>query len=139
MGPNFTFDEVTNSQTAARLGIDNSVPSDLLVNVEQAAYGMEQIRQVLGNKPILVSSWYRCPKLNKAIRSKPTSVHLLGLAVDFTCPAFGTVDEVMKAVIQSQVKYQQLIREFDRWVHVAFNGAARQTLIIDRNGVKAYG
>lgn len=139
LSSNFTLDEATNSQTAARLGIDNDPTIDLLQNIKQAAYGMEQIRQVLGGKPILISSWYRCPELNAAVGSKPTSAHVTGMAVDFTCPTFGTVDQVVKAIMASPIQYQQVIREFGRWVHIAFNGAQRQALIIDKDGTRAYG
>lgn len=139
LSANFTLDEVTHSQTAARMGINNDVPLDLLMNVKKAALGMEQVRAALGGKPVLVSSWYRCPELNAAVGSKPNSIHLTGLAVDFTCPAFGDVDAVVKKIMSTSIAYQQIIREFDRWVHIAFNGAGRHALIIDKKGARAYG
>lgn len=139
LSSNFTLDEATNSQTAARLGIDNDIPLDLVQNAKLAAYGMEQVRALLGGKPIIVSSWYRSPKLNEAVGSKPTSAHLTGMAIDFTCPTFGTVDDVVKAIMGSDIKYQQVIREFGRWVHIAFNGQQRQALIIDSQGTRNYG
>jgi zinc D-Ala-D-Ala carboxypeptidase len=138
LSSNFTLDEATNSQTAARLGIDNDIPLDLVQNAKLAAYGMEQVRALLGGKPILVSSWYRCPALNAAVGSKPTSAHMTGMAIDFTCPTFGTVDDVVKAIMASDIQYQQVIREFGRWVHIAFNGAQRQALIIDSSGTRGY-
>lgn len=139
LSSNFTLDEATNSQTASRLGIDNDIPLELLQNAKLAAYGMEQVRSLLGGKPILVSSWYRCPALNEAVGSKPSSAHLTAMAIDFTCPTYGTVDDVVRAIIGSDIKYQQVIREFGRWVHIAFNGAQKQALIIDKEGTRAYG
>ena len=134
----FTLDEVCHSQTAARLGIDNDLPTDLLANAKYAALGMEMIRKELG-KPIKVSSWYRGPKLNAAIPgSSKTSAHMTGLAVDFTCPGFGTPEQIVRAIIDSGIGYDQIIHEFGAWVHISFNGERRQALVIDKQGARNF-
>lgn len=135
---NFTLEEVTESQTASRLGIDNEVPPELLENVKRAAYGMEEVRAELGNNMILVSSWYRCPALNAEIKGSKTSRHMKGLAVDFTCPHFGTPREIVHRLVGSNVKYRQVILEFGKWVHIDFDGEERQALIIDSTGTRAF-
>jgi zinc D-Ala-D-Ala carboxypeptidase len=138
LSANFTLDEATFSQTASRLGIDNDPPIDLVANIKAAAYGLEEVRKELGSHPILVSSWYRSAALNSAVRGAAGSSHLLGFAIDFTCPSFGTVDDIVRRLTESAIPYRQLIREFGRWVHIDFSGDQRQALIIDQTGTRSY-
>lgn len=135
---NFTLEEASESQTAARLGIDNDIPPDLIDNVKRAAYGMEEVRTELGDNVILISSWYRCPALNEAVKGSKTSRHMTGLAVDFTCPHFGTPREIVHRLVGSNVSYRQVILEFNRWVHIDFDGTERQALIIDSTGTRVF-
>lgn len=145
LSAHFTLEEATISQTAARLGIKNDPPPEIIENMKKAALGLELIRMELNSNAIHVSSWFRCPELNKAVGSKPTSSHLSGWAIDFVCPTYGDVDAVIRAIVRSKVPYQQVIREFvdDKtpgtgWVHIAFNGDSRQALVVDRQGTRAY-
>lgn len=135
---NFTLEEASESQTAARLGIDNDIPSDLIDNVKRAAYVMEEVRSELGDNMILVSSWYRSPALNAEVKGSKTSRHMKGLAVDFTCPHFGTPREIVHRLVGSNIKYHQVILEFGKWVHIDFDGEDRQALIIDSTGTRAF-
>ena len=143
LSSNFTVEEAVFSQTAARLGIDNDPPIDILHNLKLAAYGLEQVRRELGDKPIIVSSWYRSPALNEAVKGSAKSSHMQGFAVDFTCPSFGTVDEVMQRLVESAIDYRQIIKEFvtptsKGWIHIDFSGNQRQALIIDQTGTRSY-
>lgn len=137
LSAHFTLDEATASQTAARLGLDNDPPLDVVLNMKRAALGMEQVRQLLG-QPIHVNSWYRSPALNQAVGSKPTSDHLTGFAVDFICPTYGKPQAVVKAILASGIDFKQVIYEFGSWVHISFNGMQRQALVIDSNGTRAF-
>lgn len=139
LSKNFTLSELTHSQTAARLGIDNKVPAYVMPALQRTAEGLEQVRDLLGGKPIIVSSGYRSPSLNKAIGSKSTSQHTTGQAVDFTCPAFGTPREIVAALVDSGIQYDQCLLEFSAWVHLSFADKPRgQTLIIDKTGTKPW-
>lgn len=136
--PHVTLEEMTASQTAARLGIDN-VPTDpvILDNLKKTAEMLEQVRTLLGNRPILISSGYRCLALNTAIGSQPSSAHVQGQAADFTCPGFGTPYQICKAIENSNIQFDQLIYEFSSWVHIAWsNSQRRQLLTIDNNGTR---
>lgn len=116
----FSKEEVIYSDTALRLGIDNS-PDELVWKVvEQTAKHLDIVRQLL-KQPIHVNSWYRCPKLNKAVGSLPTSQHIKGEAVDFICPKFGTPKEICKFIQDNYytVEFDQLIFEHT-WVHISF-------------------
>ena len=138
LSAHFTLEEALLSQTASRLGILNDPPLDVVRNMKEAALGMELVRAQLGGLPININSWYRSPDLNHAVGSKPTSAHITGFAIDFTCSKYGTPRQIADFLIKSGVKYQQLILEFDSWVHIAFNGAICQNLIIDKTGTRPY-
>ena len=119
LSPNFTLDEATFSETAARLGIDNNPSYAQLENMKKAAEGMETVRKLLG-KPIKVSSWLRLPAVNQAIGGAAKSSHMDGWAIDFTCPGYGNPYEVAKALKDSDIQVDQCIYEYGRWVHISF-------------------
>lgn len=121
LSEHFTLAEFTASDTAARKGIDNSLPDDLLANALATAAMMERIRDALGGKPIIITSGYRSTALNAAIGSSNTSDHPKACAVDFKCPSFGTPHEVAKHLstrIES-LGIGQIIQEYGQWVHVS--------------------
>ncbi len=134
LSPNFTLEEFTRSQTAARKGIDNTPDARILTNLRHLAAQLERVRTLLGNVPIHVSSGFRSAALNKAVGGSRKSAHMLGLAIDFTAPNFGTVLQTAKAVAQSDIEFDQIIHEYGSWVHlgVAAPGTqgARQLLTI---------
>lgn len=136
----FTLEEMTVSQTAARLGINNVPKGAVLDNLRSTAIQMVEVRKLLGNRPIIVSSGYRSPELNKVIPgSSDTSAHTKGYAVDFTCPGFGTPLEICNAIALSDIMsdVDQLIHEFNSWVHISFDPRnRRQVLTINRSGTK---
>jgi hypothetical protein len=137
----FTLEEMTVSQTAARLGINNVPKGKALEFLELNAIYMKNVRALLGNKPILVSSGYRSPALNKVIPgSSDTSAHTLGWATDFTCPGFGTPLQICKAIAASPIMddVDQLIHEYEKWVHISWDPRNRkQLLTINKHGTKA--
>jgi len=139
--PHFTLEEFTFSQTAARKGIDNTPHEGILDNLCILANGMEDVRNLL-NAPIHVSSGYRCPELNDLLGSKRTSQHTKGLACDFTSNAYGSPQIIFADIISSDIRYDQLILEFDRWIHISFvedGGTPRkQALIINGEGAMIY-
>lgn len=115
----FTWQEVSFSETAARNGIDNIPPLSLHDNIKDQAELMEQVRDLLGH-PVFISSWYRCPEVNKLIGGADKSAHMLGLACDFVCPGFGTPYQVCKELEKHMewLGIDQLIHEFGAWVHI---------------------
>jgi len=119
LSPNFTLEEATFSETATRLGIDNQPNSNQLENLKKSSEGMEAIRTLLG-KPIRVSSWLRLPAVNQAIGGAVKSSHMDGWAIDFICPGYGNPYVIAKAIEESDIKVDQVIHEFGRWVHVSF-------------------
>jgi len=142
LSPNFSLAELTASETAERHGLDNTPSPQIIENLKHLAASLQEVRALLGNKPIHINSGYRSIEVNAKLGSKPTSDHCKGLAADFICPAFGTPDEIVRAVMGSAIPYKQVIREFDRWVHLAVPAPGeeprRQALIIDKQGTRAY-
>jgi zinc D-Ala-D-Ala carboxypeptidase len=138
---NFTLEELTFSETASRKDIDNTIPEEYMSNVQKLAEGLQDVRNLL-DKPILISSGYRCLELNTLLGSKPTSAHTRALAADFISPGYGSVEEVMEAIVNSDIQYDQCILEFDRWIHLAFSDEGyeprRNNLVIDKSGVRLY-
>lgn len=140
--PHFSLAELTATNT----GLPNTPGQDVIVHLRNLAEGLERVRPVLGGKPMLVSSGYRSPAVNKAVRGaqpdpargKRGSCHLYGDAADFKCPAFGTPLQVARAIHAAGIRYDQLIHEYGRWVHISFGARMRgQALTIDRLGTRA--
>lgn len=117
---NFTLEELVASDTAARLGIDNTPPSQVIAELQHTAALLEQIRTLLGGRPVRVSSGYRCLALNRTLRSADTSAHVLGQAADFVVPGFGSPLAICRTLAQHQqsLQFDQLIHEFGSWVHI---------------------
>jgi hypothetical protein len=113
-----------------------------MANLVRLAGFLEEVKTVLGGKPVMVNSAFRCKEVNDAVGSKDTSQHRIGCAADIRVPSM-TPDEVVKAVIASGIGYDQIIREFDRWTHISIPNIAgtaprRQALIIDKAGTRPY-
>lgn len=135
----FSLEELTHTDHRK---FDNTPNDAEKANLERLALFLEQVRDVLGKKAIMVNSAFRCKQVNDAVGSKDTSQHRIGCAADIRVVGM-TPDEVVKAVIASEIGYDQLIREFDRWTHISVPNTAdgsprRQALIIDKTGTRPY-
>ena len=139
LSEHFTLDEFTHSQVALRTGASNDPPIELVPVLKRTAQGLEAVRTLLGDKPINISSGYRSPMVNNLVGSKPSSQHLTGQAVDFTCPSFGNPAAIVRRIVSSGIEYDQCILEFNAWVHISFSDKPRRyALIIDSTGTRAY-
>ena len=139
LSQHFTLEELTVSTTAARKGWDNSPNATEIANLTRIAALLEQVRSLF-NLPIVVNSGYRCKILNDYIGSKDTSQHRIGCAADITIPS-KTPKQVVQACVDADIPYDQIIQEFDSWVHISVPDSAsrpprKQALIIDRNGTR---
>lgn len=128
----FTLQELTHSDTAVRMGIDNTPPTAVHSNLVDTAQMLERIRDFLSERagrpvPIHISSGYRCQALNRSLKSSDTSDHVKGLAVDWTAPSFGTPVDVCRALapVVDELGIGQLIHEYGRWVHTGVPMQAR--------------
>ena len=139
--PNFTLEELEFSETATRLGINNKVPEQLMDNIMILAKGLQDVRKLLGT-PLYISSGYRCIELNNILKSKPTSAHVKGLAADFRPSGNHNIDSAVAAIVGSDIPYDQILNEYDSWVHISFAESGRtprkQALIVDHTGTTLY-
>lgn len=118
LSAHFTLDELVASQYAARHGIDN-MPSDAIIgNLERLCADILEPLRVAVGRPIVVSSGYRSPEVNKAIGGSNGSAHMLGLAADITVPGL-SVQAVCREIVKLKRPFDQVIDEYSSWVHVA--------------------
>ncbi|NDB58301.1 peptidase M15 [bacterium] len=141
LSDHFSLEELTYSDLAVRHGIDNNPNGDIVVNLTRLAKLLERVRLLL-NKPIHINSAYRSPEVNNLLGSKPTSQHCVGCAADIKVGSM-TPDQVVKAIVHSDIPYDQVIREFDSWVHISIPNnetvkPRKQALIIDKTGTHPY-
>ena len=137
MTPHFTLAELTHTDHRE---FDNTPNETETANLQRLAEFLEIVKTTLGGKPIMVNSAFRSKQVNDAVGSKDTSQHRIGCAADIRVPGM-TPDEVVKALIN--LPYDQIIREFDRWVHISVPNVAgatprRSKLIIDKAGTRPY-
>lgn len=126
--PHFTVEELTASDTATRLGIDQIPQPSVLRNLCRLAQKLEVVRSILG-VPLVVTSGYRSPELNKAVGGARDSAHLTGNAADFRAPEFGTPQEIAKFLAERpNLDFDQLIFE-GTWVHIAFTDNPRRQVL----------
>ena len=127
LSPHFSLREFVRSQLCSRHGWNNIPDEQTISNmVTLCTELMEPVRTLFGNRAIMVSSGYRCLKLNRFLKSKDTSHHRLGFAVDFEIPSLSN-EEVYNTIKNSELKWTQLILEFHEpgdpssgWVHLSY-------------------
>jgi len=138
LSEHFTLNEFVASDTAAACGIDNTPSDAIVVSLTRLAEVLEEVRRILLDHPIHITSGYRCPELNDACGGAETSAHMSGLAADFTCPEYGTPYDVCIAIepYVDVLEIDQAIWEMGTWIHLGLTeGEARhQCLTIDETG-----
>jgi hypothetical protein len=135
----FTLEELTHTDHRE---LENTPNETELANIQRLAEFLEAVKTVLEGKPIMVNSAFRSKAVNDAVGSKDTSQHRVGCAADIRVPSM-TPDAVVRAIIASDLPYDQVIREFDRWTHVSITNQAgatprKQALIIDKQGTRVF-
>ena len=135
MTPHFTLAELTATNHRE---FDNTPNEKELANLQKLAEFLEQVKTTLDGKPIMINSAFRSKQVNDSVGSKDTSQHRLGYAADFKVPGM-TPDQVVRAIIDSDLQFDQIIREFDAWTHISISPyPRRQALIIDRAGTRPF-
>ena len=119
----FTLAELTNSSTAQRLGLSNAAPPEIVPRLVRTAEMLERIRATLG-VPVIVTSGYRAPAVNRAVGGVTSSDHMQGHAADIVAPRYGTATQIARtlAPLVSVLGIGQIILEGvkgKQWVHVS--------------------
>lgn len=137
---NFTLQEMTESLTAKKRGIDNTPHDEKVIENLKALCEnvLEPLRKIIG-KPIIISSGYRSGQLNAYIGGATNSQHVSGQAADISMDMENA--EVFKAISEN-LEFDQLIWEFGsndnpEWVHVSFSSTHNRKQML--KGVKEHG
>ena len=122
--------------------LDNTPNEAEKANLKRLAVFLEEVKTLLGGKPIMVNSAFRSKAVNDAVGSKDSSQHRVGCAADIRIPGM-TPDEVVRAVIASNLQFDQVIREFNSWTHISIPNevggkSRRQALIIEKSGTRPF-
>lgn len=116
---NFSISELIKSETANLHNINNMPDINSLDNMlDLIYYVLQPIRDRL-KKPMVITSGYRCKRVNELLNGSKTSQHCKGQAVDFVVPGMA-VDEVIQFIRNSYIQYDQLINEYDKWIHISY-------------------
>ncbi len=139
----FTIKELTKSTTAIKRHIDNTpskeIERSLTALVEKV---LDPLREAYG-KPIIVTSGYRCSRLNAIVGSTPSSQHVKGEAADIKTIE-DTPEENKKLydlIVKLKLPFDQLINEHNYdWVHVSFGARHRRQKLkaVTKNGRTVY-
>lgn len=120
----FKLEEMIFSEYAVRNNIDNK-PSQEIINAlrDTCIKILEPLRAEL-IVPIKITSGYRCEELNKLIGGSKTSQHCFGQAVDIQVQCM-TAEELFQRIISMKLPFDQIIQEFDSWVHCSYRANPR--------------
>jgi len=143
LSKNFSLNEFTKSQTAERMGIDNTCPEDIVPKLSfMATQILEPLREKI-DKPILITSGFRCPELSKAIGSSENSQHCKGEAVDIEAIGMSTLN--LAEMIINHFEFDQVILECYRkgdmnsgWVHCSLISGDNRREVLTYTKAKGY-
>ena len=139
LSEHFTLEELT---ATSHREFDNTPNATEMANLTRLAAMLEQVKTLLGGKPVMINSGFRSKAVNDSVGSKDTSQHRIGAAADIRVPGM-TPDEVVKAIMASDIGYDQIIREFNSWTHISVpdmpsRPPRKQALIIDKAGTRKF-
>lgn len=117
---NFSLEEFTRSEYATRNNIENKPDEDQIYNIVSLCKNTLQPLRNIVKKIVHISSGFRCELLNKKIKGAKNSQHTKGEAADIWVVGMSTID-IMKTVIENRIPFDQMINEFNEWVHISFN------------------
>ena len=133
LSKNFILSEITRSNTAKRLGIDNGPDKNHLRSIQRLITNLIQpMRDALG--PIRISSGYRNPNVNRAIGGSTKSQHCKGEALDLQFWKDGKIcnKEIYDWVLSSDVEFDQMINEFDfSWIHISLKKEGNRKQVLE--------
>ena len=117
---NFTIKELVHSNNAIKAGIDNTPNIEQVDNLLNLIfYCLQPIRDKL-KKPMIITSGFRNSQVNFLAGGKSNSQHLDGKAADFVVKGMPP-KQIIDFIVKSGVEYDQLINEYNKWVHISFN------------------
>ena len=130
---NITLEELTTSQTATRLKINNTPTPEIIENLKVVAAQVQKVRDHFV-KPLIISSGYRSEKLNSAIGGARNSQHTKGEAIDIQSTNGYTNADIFN-YIKNNLDFDQLIWEYGtrkepKWVHISYKKSGNRKQIL---------
>jgi hypothetical protein len=127
----FTLEEMTRSELATRKGIENA-PDDVTVeNLRLLCVNvLEPLRVKLG-KSIHVNSGYRSVRVNQLVGGSGNSQHCKGEAADIVVEGM-TAQELFDFIVSNDFPFDQIIQEFNAWVHISWRNPCRSQQLLAR-------
>jgi hypothetical protein len=135
LSPNFTLEELTSSETAQRLGIDNAPSQEIIDALTTLCYKLLEPARALLGVPFHIDSGYRCAALNAAVGGSATSEHEIGHAADCV-PEGIELRDAFDRLRASDLPYDQIITECNAWIHL---GMAAEGIPPRRQALSALG
>ena len=121
----FNLSEFVRSDTATRLGIDNSINDpEIIANIKNLCEHVLEPLRAYSNCPILINSGYRCPQLNAAVGGSRRSQHMKGEACDIRITDSATGNRWFHWM-KENLPFDQLVKERAHrssssfWIHVS--------------------
>ncbi len=126
---NFKMSELIHSDSAIKNNINNMPDINSLDNLlELTFYCLQPIREKL-KKPMIITSGYRCPEVNRLVGGSNNSQHTKGEAVDFYVCGM-TIQQIVDFVKKSNIEFDQLINEYNKWVHISYSKGKNRKQIL---------
>lgn len=130
--PHFTIEELAGTSVEKYKKLNLLKAQEQMGKMYMLAGFAERVREIIG-KPMIITSGYRCPELNKAIGGALTSQHIFCEAIDFVVKGLRPED-IFNRIVTSDLKYNQIIIERNKsgsqWVHISI-GSYKQKLKFD--------
>lgn len=117
---NFKISELIYSETAVKNNINNMPDINSLDNLLNLIYYCLQPARELLNAPMTITSGFRNPLVNRLVGGVNSSQHLYGQAADFIIKGM-TPNQIISIIKTSKIEFDQLINEYDKWVHISYN------------------
>lgn len=131
LSEHFTLEEMTQSETARKFRIDNTPPESAIKNLKILCTQVLEPARAKFGQPLVVSSGYRCIKLNRLVGGVPNSYHTKGMAADLLLQDFKKANRLAELLNQQQLCDIVLLehsRNGGQWLHVQFSQNPRHKI-----------
>lgn len=120
MNLNFKMSELIYSEKAIENNINNMPDINSMDNMlDLIFYCLQPVRDLI-KKPMIITSGFRNPLVNRLVNGEENSQHKTGQAADFVIKGM-TPAQIVDVIRKSNIDYDQLINEYDSWVHISYN------------------
>ena len=129
---NFSIKELIHSDIAIKNNIDNTPNIEQLDNlVNLIFYCLQPIRDKI-KKPMIITSGFRCKKVNNLANGTINSNHLTGCAADFHIKGM-TIKQIIDFILKSGIEFDELGNEYNKWVHIAYRHKNNRRKVFEKN------